>query len=118
MLTEGVLMRLAKDSFQELLRAPVIQTITLGEAEQLLNDGAVWLDVRLENEYKHTHLPESLNVPLYKLRFMADTLDKGKKYITYCDTGSRSSSAAYLLSERGFDAYLLKGGLLGQRVPQ
>jgi len=29
----------------------------------------------------------------------------------YCDTGRRSSAAAYLLVERGFDAYVLTGGL-------
>jgi rhodanese-related sulfurtransferase len=28
-----------------------------------------------------------------------------------CDTGRRSSAGAYILSERGFDAYVLKGGL-------
>jgi hypothetical protein len=29
----------------------------------------------------------------------------------YCDTGRRSSAAAYLMVERGFDAYVLTGGL-------
>ena len=32
-------------------------------------------------------------------------------YVVYCDTGRRSSAAAYILVERGFDAYVLKGGL-------
>ncbi|MBV8145499.1 MAG: rhodanese-like domain-containing protein, partial [Gammaproteobacteria bacterium] len=27
------------------------------------------------------------------------------------DTGRRSSAAAYILVERGFDAYVLKGGM-------
>jgi rhodanese-related sulfurtransferase len=31
--------------------------------------------------------------------------------VVCCDTGRRSSAAAYILSERGFDAYVLKGGL-------
>jgi rhodanese-related sulfurtransferase len=31
----------------------------------------------------------------------------------YCDTGRRSSAAAYILVERGFDAYVLTGGLSG-----
>jgi len=29
----------------------------------------------------------------------------------YCDTGRRSSAAAFILVERGFDAYVLKGGM-------
>ncbi|MDE2261359.1 MAG: rhodanese-like domain-containing protein, partial [Gammaproteobacteria bacterium] len=32
-------------------------------------------------------------------------------YVVYCDTGRRSSAAAYILVERGFDAYVLTGGL-------
>jgi rhodanese-related sulfurtransferase len=31
--------------------------------------------------------------------------------VAYCDTGRRSSAAAYILVERGFDAYVLRGGL-------
>ena len=32
-------------------------------------------------------------------------------YVVYCDTGRRSSAAAFILVERGFDAYVLTGGL-------
>jgi rhodanese-related sulfurtransferase len=46
------------------------------------------------------------------LRLKADSLDPNKQYITYCDTGRRSSAAAFLLSERGLKAYCLKGGLM------
>jgi len=31
--------------------------------------------------------------------------------VLYCDTGRRSSAAAFILLERGFDAYVLRGGL-------
>jgi rhodanese-related sulfurtransferase len=34
----------------------------------------------------------------------------------YCDTGRRSSAAAFILVERGFDAYVLKGGLTSGNV--
>jgi rhodanese-related sulfurtransferase len=36
--------------------------------------------------------------------------------VVVCDTGRRSSAAAFLLSERGFDAYCLQGGLSGNRL--
>jgi rhodanese-related sulfurtransferase len=32
-------------------------------------------------------------------------------YVVCCDTGRRSSAGAYILSERGFRASVLKGGL-------
>jgi len=34
----------------------------------------------------------------------------------YCDTGRRSSAAAYILVERGFEAYVLSGGLTNSSV--
>ena len=42
----------------------------------------------------------------------AEHLNKNKTYIVYCDSGSRSSVAAFLLSKRGFDVHCLRGGLL------
>ncbi len=114
MLTDGVLMRMAKSDFVELLKAPVLQTVDFPTAKKMvLEDGAVWLDVRLESEHKNVAIPGSLNIPLYLLRIKSNALDQGKKYIVYCDTGRRSSSGAYLLNERGFEAYFLEGGLRG-----
>lgn len=118
MLTNGTLMRLAKDDFQKLLREPILKKVDIDEAEALIKSGAIWLDVRLESEYRNSHIPGSINIPLYLLRFKAETLDKSKQYIVYCDTGRRSASASFLLSERGFDALLLEGGMLAQHVKQ
>ncbi|MGM0593365.1 MAG: cyclic nucleotide-binding domain-containing protein [Pseudomonadota bacterium] len=112
MLSDGVLMRMAKDDFVELLKAPVLHNVGYSEAQQMVERGeAQWLDVRLESEYKNVHIPGSLNIPLYLLRIKAKALDKGKRYVVYCDTGRRSSSAAFLLNERGYDACYLEGGL-------
>lgn len=113
MLTDGVLMRMAKQDFVELLKAPVLHTTDFTQAQEMVKNGAVLLDVRLESEHKNAHLPGSINIPLYLLRIKARELDKDKRYIVYCDTGRRSSSAAYLLNERGYDALYLEGGLRG-----
>jgi len=113
MLTDGVLMRLAKADFASLLKEPVLESLNYEEAQKQVDSGAaVWLDVRLESEHKNAALPGSINVPLFMLRLKTASLDRNKKYIVYCDTGRRSSSAVFLLTERGFDAYLLKGGLM------
>ena len=112
MLTDGTLMRMGKDDFIQLLRAPVLHNLNYSQASEMVDSSkAVWLDVRLESEYKNMHIQDSINIPLYMLRIKANTLDKDKKYIVYCDTGRRSSSAAYLLNERGYDACYLEGGL-------
>lgn len=119
MLTDGVMMRLGKADFEQLLKAPVLQTLNYERAKAAVTErSAVWLDVRLESEFRNASIPGSINIPLYMLRIKAATLDKGRPYIVYCDTGRRSSSAAYLLNERGFDAYVLDGGLMALKDGQ
>ncbi len=112
MTSNGRLMRLAKKDFNALLRAPLLKWVSNKEAHKMVKeDMAVWLDVRLESEHEDTGIEGSINIPLFMLRLKADTLDPKKKYILYCDSGRRSSVGAYLLTERGIEAYCLRGGL-------
>jgi len=112
MVTDGVLMRLSKEDFNELLKEPMLNWVTREQADKMVAEGAVWIDVRLDSEYKNNGLPGSINLPLFMLRMKADTLDPDKQYILYCDTGRRSSAAAFLLGERGLQSYCLQGGLV------
>jgi CRP-like cAMP-binding protein len=111
MLTDGVLMRLNKQDFRELMNDPLLQWVGPTEAAQIIARGGRWLDVRLPSEHQNLAVESSLNVPLYLIRLKLSTLDRGIPYVTYCDTGRRSSAAAYLMVERGYDAYVLQGGL-------
>lgn len=112
--TDGTLMRLSKDDFNALLKEPMLNWISEEEAEGLSSEGAVWLDVRLESEFENSGRPGAVNLPLFMLRLKADSLDPNLPYVVYCDTGRRSSAAAFLLSERGLKAYVLKGGVAGE----
>ena len=112
--TDGTLMRLSKDDFNALLKEPMLSWISLDEANERVAQGSKLLDVRLESEHQNNGLPGSVNIPLFMLRLKADSLDPQVAYIVYCDTGRRSSAAAFLLSERGFETYVLQGGLLEQ----
>ena len=111
MQSDGVIMRLAKDKFLELMQAPLQQMIDSAEAEAMIANGAVWLDVRMPSEFKNEHYPNAVNMPLYFLRKDIGKLESDKTYIVYCDSGRRSSSAAYLLTQRGYQAVVLKGGM-------
>lgn len=112
MRTAGRLMRLAKRDFQSLLSDPLARTISYGDALERIDAGtAQWLDVRLPNEFRTGSLSRSLNLPLHLLRLKLPQLDPRKTYLTICDTGRRSSVAAWLLNQRGFDAYRLDSGL-------
>ncbi len=111
MLTDGVLMRLNKQDFRELMNEPLVQWINYPEAREVVTRGGRWLDVRLPSEHQNLAIEGSLNIPLYFIRLKLSTLDRALKYVVYCDTGRRSSAAAFILVERGFDAYVLRGGL-------
>jgi CRP-like cAMP-binding protein len=111
MITDGVLMRLNKQDFRELMNEPLLQWVTPEAARKIIERGGRWLDVRLPSEHQNLAIEGSLNVPLYLIRLKLTTLDRNKPYVVYCDTGRRSSAAAYILVERGFDAYVLTGGM-------
>ncbi|MBS0377020.1 MAG: cyclic nucleotide-binding domain-containing protein [Proteobacteria bacterium] len=111
MSTDGVVMRLNKQDFRELMNEPLLQWVNPDGARKILERGGRWLDVRLPSEYQNLAVEGALNIPLYLIRLKLSTLDRTKPYLVYCDTGRRSSAAAYILVERGFDAYVLKGGL-------
>ncbi len=111
MQSDGAVMRLGKDDFKKLLNEPMLDWVTMREAEEIIRGGGQWLDVRLPSEFENQHLDGSLNIPLYFIRLKINTLDQSKKYIVCCDTGRRSSAGAYILSERGYQAYVLRGGI-------
>jgi rhodanese-related sulfurtransferase len=111
MKTNGALLRLAKSDFVELLREPLLHRLAPAAARQHAAAGAVWLDVRYPAEYQHDGLPGAINIPLNELRQALPMLDATKEYIVYCQTGRRSSAAAFLLSQRGISTFLLDGGL-------
>jgi len=112
MLTKGVLSRLSKEEFLELLNEPMLDKVPYATAKERISNGdAEWLDVRLPAEYDASHIKGSMNVPLIFLRMKAGTLDDGKKYILCCDTGSRSSSASFILNDRGFTTFVLDKGI-------
>ena len=111
MLTDGVLMRLSKQDFRELMNEPLQQWVGYPEARELIRKGGKWLDVRLPSEFQNLAIEGALNIPLYFIRLKLAALDRNVPYVVYCDTGRRSSAGAFILLERGFDAYVLKGGL-------
>ncbi|MDH5515157.1 MAG: cyclic nucleotide-binding domain-containing protein, partial [Gammaproteobacteria bacterium] len=118
MLTDGQLMRLAKEDFDELLKTQHLRYIDYATASSMVNDGAVWLDVRTPDEYEDGAFEDSVNLPLASLRGEIPELVFNSSYVICCDTGRRSDSAAFVLSHKGFDVYVLKGGMADLQKPE
>lgn len=111
-LTNAMMMRLPKASFEELVSKPVLRPVAYPEAEQLVADGAIWVDVRFQEEFATYSLDGAINVPLNLLRLQLAKLNTNASYITYCDTGGRASTAAFLMMRGRIDARYLAGGLM------
>ena len=112
MLSDGALVRLGASDFADLIRKPLLSAVTLAEGQTIETArNAVWLDVRFPEQFQLNALPRSVNHPLNTLRMHSARLAPESTYIIYCDDGSRSAVAAFLLAERGFNVHFLEGGL-------
>ena len=110
MLEDGVLARLSRELFIELVRPTLIPRINPKQLQQLTahgNKSSLLLDIRLPMEYRMAHQPGSLNLPLAQLRQQADSLNNATLYAVLPEGGVRSELAVHLLNQLGFEAYLL-----------
>lgn len=111
MMSDGILLRLSKEDFIELLKQPTLRWHSFAEAQREIERGARWIDVRLPAEFQRGHLPGALNIPMRALHREARELDPARRYICYCQTGRRSSAAAFVLAQYGLQASVLQNGL-------
>jgi phage shock protein E len=68
----------------------------------LINNGAVFIDVRTPEEFGRGNRAGSINIPLSEVNSRLDEIDRSKMIILCCASGSRSSLAARLLKRTGF----------------
>ncbi|MFO7870513.1 MAG: cyclic nucleotide-binding domain-containing protein [Kiritimatiellia bacterium] len=115
MTSPGEVMRLSKDAFNDYVKEPVITWFSPSDAQRKIQEGARWIDVRPPDETRESHLPNALLIPMGELRDRAGELDKEKTCICYCSNGRLSSTASFLLRQRGYDAGVLRGGLKSLR---
>jgi CRP-like cAMP-binding protein len=111
MLTAGLLMRLSSKDFLDLLKNQLVKHVEYEQAIAMVDEDAVWVDVRTKDEYETGSFDDSVNLPLSDLRNEIAELVFNTKYIVCCDTGKRSELAGFLLSHKGFDVYVLEGGI-------
>lgn len=94
---------------QNLLRGDV--TFWYGEDLPMLPPASVLLDVRTPREHARSALADSINIPHTELRERLDEIPTGRPVYAYCASGFRSYLAARVLTQRGFEAATLAGGM-------
>jgi phage shock protein E len=78
---------------------------------ELVNQGAIILDVRSKEEFNGGHIKGSINISVDTLSNNLDKLkDKNKPIITCCASGMRSASAKSILKANGYTQVYNGGG--------
>jgi len=82
------------------------------EAWQMINDGALLVDVRTQKEYNTGHLPGSKLIPIAEVdaRIAEFGNDKSRPVVLYCASGGRAGKVKATLEARGFTNVLNAGG--------
>jgi rhodanese-related sulfurtransferase len=73
------------------------------KAHQLVEGGAVLLDVRTQAEFHTGHPPAARNIPLQELpQRLGELGPPGTRVVVYCQAGGRSTKAADFLKANGY----------------
>ncbi len=120
MLSDGLLMRLGKQDFYELILSQVLRPVSFDAAHEQIGDGGVWLDVRYPEHHAAGAFTGSENIPVNMLRLQSNRLRKDFQYFVCGDDVDQCAIGAFLLAERGFDvAYVNETiAVLGARNPE
>jgi rhodanese-related sulfurtransferase len=92
-----------------------IKEVNIAEANTLIANGSIALDIREPAEFEAGNIPNSIHIPRGVLEFKIggiDTFeDKSKSIVIYCKSGGRSALAAIALEEMGYeDVCSMAGG--------
>jgi rhodanese-related sulfurtransferase len=82
--------------------------------EQMINRGAILLDVRSIQEYNEGHLKNAIQIADFELEERAEKILRNKNalIVVYCQSGNRSRIAYEILKSKGYrNVYNLYGGL-------
>jgi cysteine synthase/rhodanese-related sulfurtransferase len=90
-------------------------TIDPSEAETLVRQGALLLDVRTPAEFAAGHIAEAINIPIGTLSagpVQGISVDRTAQVVTICGVGKRSLNAMLLLKAQGYEKVKsVRGGM-------
>jgi len=113
----GVLMRLSKQDFNDLLVTPLLQKIDHQSMMDKVRSGAAIIDVRTNKEFNENGINGAQNIPLSMLRLKTQSLNPTREHIVYCNDGGSSAAAAFLLAQHGINCFILANGINAQSKP-
>ncbi|HEY5303176.1 MAG TPA: rhodanese-like domain-containing protein [Acidimicrobiales bacterium] len=88
-----------------------IENVDVARALELLDEGALLLDVREDDEWHAGHAAVARHIALSAVPDSLDDLAKNRRIVCVCRSGGRSARAGQFLAEQGFDVVNLDGGM-------
>lgn len=90
------------------------EQVHVSEVRGLVEQNAVIIDVREENEFAKGHLVNAVNIPLSQLRDRMEEVPKDVPVYVHCRSSQRSYNALMALQNSGFDNIVnISGSFLG-----
>ena len=88
--------------------------VRVSEVRSLVEQGAVVIDVREENEFAAGHLNGAKNIPLSQFRERMHEIPKDVPVYVHCRSAQRSYNAVMALENSGYEnVYNVSGSFLG-----
>lgn len=107
--SDGTLLRLAREDFDQLIKTPVVKTVSYDNALQLVASGAIVVNIQeVDEEASDALFAESLNIPMSRLRASLDEIPGQHPLLVYSNNEHRSACAAYILIAHGFEVLAVK----------
>jgi len=73
--------------------------------QEKIQNGAMLLDVRTQEEYIMGHIPGSVNIPLSELPAEVKRFNSATPVVAICESGARSGQAVRFLRSNGIEAF-------------
>jgi rhodanese-related sulfurtransferase len=91
-----------------------MKTIGAAEAAELMDAGALMVDVREADEFAQARIPGSINVALSGFEAAELPVADGQPVVFFCRSGNRTTVHAARLAARSANAgtYVLGGGII------
>jgi len=105
-------------TFESRIRRLAAAAVSSQELIRLMNQGALVLDIRKQDEFALGHVNGAKHLPSDQILKAGDQYKrfKEKPVVVYCDSGSLAAAAVRQLTEQGFTkAFTLRGGFAGWR---
>ncbi|MCH8520023.1 MAG: rhodanese-like domain-containing protein [Nanoarchaeota archaeon] len=105
-----------EDNTQTNLQMGTIESVLTFNFKSKVESGEyIILDIRTPEEFEAGHIKGAINIDFYDQNFQAqiNSLNRDKKYLVYCRSGSRSSYTLPLFEQLEFnEVYELQGGAI------